>query len=661
MAHAATSSFFLLAGALLASPVSAVQTSPEPTDLGYWNGNDWQALTTAPDALGIVFAPELTEGAIRARLANYPGLAADQATKALVWPGHTVVVQLVADLSSDEAWALAEQISVDTWVHEAAPRLIANETGETLFLTDEILVRWRDGVSTSQREAWTQGLKRTGTLDYTMNPGNVFAVDSSEDLLTRVNELASSGLVEFAHPDFRVERISYSTSNDPFYPNQWHLESTGLNGAGVDEDIDAEGAWAITRGTASVTIAVVDTGTELQHPDLVDNLVQGVDVLSNDNDPQAEDGTWLGIFRWQESHGTSVSGVSAGRGDNGIGISGVAPRCTVMPIRFLSELFGPTPTVQDEADAFNFACQNGAAILNNSWGPAGSATLPASTRAAIDNCNQFGRNGLGSVIFFAAGNSGANNSGNGYATYPGVLGVTAVNDQGVLSSYSSFGSTVDLCAPSNGGVNGIVTTDRLGTKGYSNTDYTDSFGGTSSASPTAAGVMGLIMSADPSLTREDAIDILLETAEKVDTAGGSYNSNGFSNFYGYGRANAADAANEAVTRMNGLPSNTIYLNGTTFATAGSTAQFQFSGAPAQASWAAVASFAGGSSAVLGNHFFDVSARYVQLKAGVTTVNGTGNFSGTVPANLGALGALIEVVVPTGGDYTDSNGLLLRLQ
>ena len=399
----------------------------------------------------------------------------------------------------------------------------------------------------------------------------------------------------------------------------------------------------------------------MQHPDLVDNLVQGVDVLGNDNNPQAEDGVWLGIFRWEESHGTSVCGVSAGRGDNGIGISGVAPRCTVMPIRFLSELFGPTPTVQDEADAFNFACQNGAAVINNSWGPAGSATLPASTKAAIDDCNQFGRNGLGSVIFFAAGNSGADNSGNGYATYPGVLAVTAVNDQGVLSSYSSFGSTVDLCAPSNGGVNGIITTDRLGTKGYSNTEYTDSFGGTSSASPTAAGVMGLILSVNPSLTRAEAIDVLLDTAEKVDVAGGSYNGSGFSNFYGYGRANAADAVNEAVTRMGGSPSNTIYLNGTTFAAAGSSAQYQFSGAPAQKGWAAVASFAGTPGAVLGNHVFDVSPQYLQIASGVTSASGTGGFSGTVPASLGAIGAMIEVVVPTGGDFADSNGLLLRLQ
>lgn len=642
-------------------PGAAQLGSPTPAGLGYWNGADWQALRTAPDSLGIVFAAGLDETAIRSHLADYPGLATDQAKKALVWPGHTVVVELEAGLSGDEAWALAEQISSDDWVSEAAPRLVAQETGETLYLTDEILVRWKQGVSASQREAWTQGLERTATLAYSVNPGEVYAVHSSEDLLTRVNQLASSGLVEFAHPDFRVERVTYSTSNDPFYAYQWHLESTGLNGAGVDQDIDAEGAWDVTRGTASITIAVVDTGTELLHPDLVDNLVQGVDVLGNDNDPQAEDGVWLGIFRWQESHGTSVCGVSAGRGDNGIGISGVAPRCSVMPIRFLSELFGPTPTVQDEADAFNFACQNGASVINNSWGPAGSAALPASTKAAIDDCNQFGRNGLGAVIFFAAGNSGADNSGNGYATYPGVVAVTAVNDQGVLSSYSSFGSTVDLCAPSNGGVNGIVTTDRLGNKGYSNTDYTDSFGGTSSASPTAAGVMGLILSVDPSLARADAIDILLDTAEKVDVASGSYNGNGFSNYYGYGRANAADAVNEAVARMSGLPSNTIYLNGTTFAAAGSTAQFQFSGAPAQAGWAAVASFAGGPSAVLGNHVFDVSPQYVQLASGVTTATGSGSFQGNVPASLGALGAMVEVVVPTGSDYLDSNGLLLRLQ
>lgn len=652
----------MLAGILSVSPLLAQAVEPAPQDLGYWNGADWQPLQTDATSMGILFDGALDEAAIRDLLAQLPGIAAGQAQQAVVWPGHTVVVDLAAGLNADEAWALADQISALTEVAEAAPKLVAKQTGEPLYLTDEILVRWKDGVSQGDREAWTRGLTRTATLDFTVNPGEVFAVDSGDNLLARANELAASGLVEFALPDFRVERVNFATTNDPLYGNQWHLESTGQNGAGVDEDIDVEGAWDVTRGSASVTIAVVDTGVELLHPDLAENLVQGIDVLGNDNNPKAEDGVFLGIFPWQESHSTSVCGVTGGRGDNGAGTSGVAPRCTVMPIRFLSELFGPTPTLQDEADAFNFACNNGAAIVNNSWGPGGAAALPASTKAAIDNCTQFGRDGLGTIIFFAAGNSGANNDGNGYATYSGVLGITAVNDQGVLSSYSSFGSTVDCCAPSNGGTNGITTTDRLGNKGYDNGDYTDSFGGTSSASPTAAGVMGLILSVNPSLTRTEAIDIMLTTTEKVDLAGGSYNANGFSDYYGYGRVNATNAVNETLARMAGQPSNSIYLNivGTTYVQAGSTAQFEFSGAPASSPYVAVASLAGGAGAVLGNHVFDVSPSYVTIDQGTTDGAGAGSFSGVVPQAIAATGAMVEVVVPTGGSYLDSNGLLLRL-
>jgi len=647
--------------ALLGAPLFAQQAAaPSPLSLGYWNGPDWEQLEAQGESLGLSFAAGLTESDIRTVLADLPGLAANQAQQAIVWPGHTVVVATAAGTTAAQAWQIAAQLSERAEVTEAAPLLVAR-TGEPLYLTDEILVRWNADVPTAVREAWTQGLELTATLDYTVNPGDVFRVDSSDDVLARANELAESGLVEFALPDFTVNRVSYANTNDPFFQGQWHLENTGQGGAVVDQDIDVSAAWDITRGTSSVTIAVIDTGVELAHPDLVDNLVQGVDVLSDDNDPKAEDGSFFGI-PWRESHSTAVCGVSGGRGDNGIGTSGVAPQCTVMPIRFLSELFGPTPSLQDEADAMNFACNNGAAILNNSWGPgSGSATLPASTKAAIDNCNQFGRNGLGAIVFFAAGNSNSDNSGNGYAAYPGVLGITAVNDQGVRSSYSSYGSTVDCSAPSDGGNNGIVTTDRLGNKGYDSGDYTDSFGGTSSASPTAAGVMGLILSVDPGFTRDEAIDILLTTTVKVDLAGGSYNASGHSDFYGSGQVNAEAAVNEAVSRAAAGPSNTIYLTGTTFATAGDTASYQFSNALAGANWIGLADTATPFGNEFAGHYFDVSGAYTQVASGTVDGAGNGSFSGVVPAGMAGAAMAIEVVLPSAAIYRDSNGILLRIQ
>jgi subtilisin family serine protease len=323
------------------------------------------------------------------------------------------------------------------------------------------------------------------------------------------------------------------------------LESTGQSGAQPDADIDAAGAWEITRGDSEVVIAVIDSGCDLGHPDLAANYAGGIDVLENDDDPSAEN--YLFGFS-VDKHGTSVAGVAAGIGNNGEGISGVAQACGHMAIRFLSDgnIF-LQPTLQDEAESWNFARQNGASVVNCSWGPSVAAPLAAPTQAAIDDSNQNGRGGLGMITCFAAGNSASDNSGNGYASYSGVIGVAASNDQDVRASYSSFGASVDICAPSNGGLNGITTTDRVGIIGYSASDYTNAFGGTSSASPCAAGVFLLVFSANPNLTREEAIAIVQDTAVKIDQAGGSYDSNGHSNFYGYGKVNAQAAVEAAVS------------------------------------------------------------------------------------------------------------------
>lgn len=634
--------------------------TPHPDSLGYWNAEDWVPLKADGSRIGVRFDTSFHEAAIRDLLGATPGLAAGQAQTVPVFLGHTVLLDTAAGTSAEIAWELCADLLTTEGVLSASPLLWAPHR-DPYYLTEEILVRWKEETSPAQREVWTSGLIRTDTLTYTHNPGEVYRVPAGQDTLATSNAIAASGLVEFCLPDFQLLRVSYAGTDDPLYGDQWHLESTGQNGAGVDEDIDVESAWDITRGTSTVIVATVDTGVELGHPDLIENLVQGTDVLGNDNDPQAEDGRFL-FFRWEESHATSVAGVIAARGDNNRGVSGVAPRATVMPIRFLSELFGPTPTVQDEADAHNFACANGAAVINNSWGPASGAVLPASTKAAIDDCNLNGRGGLGSIVFFAAGNSGNDNSNNGYAAYDGVLGVTAVTDQGVKAGYSSFGSTVDCSAPSDGGVNGVTTTDRLGGPGYDNSDYTDRFGGTSSASPTAAGVMALILSAHPSLTRAEAIDILLTTTDLVDPAGGNYDASGHSDWYGYGRVNAAAAVAEAAQRAGLLAgaSNTIYLNGDTVGSVGGSVQFDFTGAPASTDWFALATV-GAPGGIFAGHWFDSALTAAVVANGTSDATGADAFSLNVPAGAGGVLVQFEVVADDGSQWHDSNGHRMVVQ
>ena len=521
--------------------LGARATSSPDESPGFYNGDDWIALEVDASRLGVRFDASLDAAAVGERIAEMPAVDGSRPVDLRHLAGRTVVLETLPGTGAEAALEAAARIRAMDGVLSASPRFLALE--DPYYLTEEILVRWLPGAEEATLATLTADLVQTATLAYSHNPGRVYRVAPGADPLAAANALYESGLAEFALPDFQLHRVTMAGTNDPLYGNQWHLESTGQGGAKVDADIDVEGAWDVTRGDSSVIVAVVDTGVELGHQDLAPNLVQGIDVLDDDNDPQAED-FLFGLIT--ENHSTSVCGVASGRGNNNEGISGVAQQCGIMPIRFLSEWPFTQPTIQDEADAFNFARENGASVVNNSWGPSAAAALPASTKAAIDDCNQNGRGGLGMLIFFAAGNSGANNSGNGYVTYSGTISVTAVNDQEVLSSYSSFGASTDVCAPSNGGVTtGITTTDRLGSIGYSPTDYANDFGGTSSASPCAAGVMLLILSANPSLTRLEALDILRGTAEKVDLAGGNYQG-GHSIYYGYGRVNADAAVDAAV-------------------------------------------------------------------------------------------------------------------
>jgi hypothetical protein len=226
---------------------------------------------------------------------------------------------------------------------------------------------------------------------------------------------------------------------------------------------------------------------------------------------------------------------------------------------------------------------NGAAIVSNSWGPTdggGAAPLPAVVGAAFDHALTTGRGGLGTIILFAAGNGNESVSSaatlDGYASDNRVIAVAAVNDQNVRSGYSDFGPEVDVSAPSDGtsaqpilwagmpadgSTLAITTIDQMGAVGFNpppagsdpepiaNTNYTGTFGGTSSACPLAAGVLGLMISVAPDLTRDQVKFILEATSDKVDFANasaiGRYQADGHSQFYGFGRVNAFEAVKGA--------------------------------------------------------------------------------------------------------------------
>jgi subtilisin-like proprotein convertase family protein len=187
--------------------------------------------------------------------------------------------------------------------------------------------------------------------------------------------------------------------------------------------------------------------------------------------------------------------------------------------------------------------------------------LPPNTRLAIDYVTASGRGGKGCVVLFAAGNGNESVDNDGYASYPRVTAVAACNDRGKRSVYSDFGKAVWCAFPSDDMAHlpsnhpapltpGIWTTDRQGEAGYNSGlpsegdvpgNYTNSFGGTSSACPGAAGIAALILSVNPALKWQEVKELLKRSCDKIDPSGGQYDAAGHSPLYGYGRLNALTA------------------------------------------------------------------------------------------------------------------------
>ena len=363
--------------------------------------------------------------------------------------------------------------------------------------------------------------------------------------------------VELCHPELVTAR-----SEKTIHPMQWHLKATTIFGIDVNAHANVANAQTITRGKG-VVIAIIDDGFDIDHPEFnrPGKIVAAKDVTKNSSDPRPK--------QWYERHGTACAGVACA---DGIQAPGVAPEANLMPIRMASALGS-----FNEAQAFIWAADNGADVISCSWGPKDGnwanpadplhttlSPLPDSTRLAMEYAATKGRNGKGCIICFAAGNGREEVKYDGYASSVHVIAVAASNDRGKRSVYSDYGDAVWCCFPSGDQgasqfnqpaplTSGIYTTDRVGGVGYSSLDYTDTFSGTSSATPGIAGICALVLSVNPDLTRSQVRELLRQSCEQIDTKDGKYNTNGHSPCYGYGRADALKAVELA--QKTGVPAS----------------------------------------------------------------------------------------------------------
>lgn len=426
---------------------------------------------------------------------------------------------------------------------------VYGDSASPIVETAELVVQFASAIQPSQVTTLLGrvGARSVRSLGVMVPNGYVAQVtDPRASALDAANRLHAMPQVRFAHPSLLWPLVPRYTPNDPLFTQQWHLQNTGQSGGTPGADIKAPAAWDIQRGNASTIIAVIDDGVDLLQEDLHANLVAGYDFRDHDSNPSPAAG---------DDHGTAVAGVAAAVGSNGLGVTGVAPACKIMPIRLIGGLISDT----DIADAFRYAADHGAGVINNSWGPPDGRTtlypLPDVVKAGIDYAINTGRGGKGCIVVFAAGNGNESVMTDGYSSYSRVLAIAASTNQDVHASYSDYGAAIALCAPSNGGSLSITTTDRTGTAGYSTGNYTPDFGGTSSAAPVVSGVAALLMAQDPGATADQIKQRLIAGADKISPATGAYDSQGHSIYFGFGRVNAR----RSLERTPNVPAVTMVL------------------------------------------------------------------------------------------------------
>ena len=268
----------------------------------------------------------------------------------------------------------------------------------------------------------------------------------ADQIDTRISEMSSESGVAWVEPDYPVQALE-TIPNDPSFPDQYALTA-----------IRAPQGWDISTGSSSITIAVLDSGADMNHPELAGRIIQGFDFVNNDNLPQDDYG-----------HGTHVAGIAAASANNGIGIAGVSWGAMIMPVKVLNSSGGGR--FSDVAAGIVWATDHGAQIINMSLGGSNfSQTLEDAVNYSTAR---------GTLLLAASGNSNTNMVLYP-ARFPQVMAVAATDASNQRASFSNYGPEVEIAAPGAG----ILS---LWTGGGYNT-----ISGTSMATPYVSGLAAIL-------------------------------------------------------------------------------------------------------------------------------------------------------------------------
>ncbi len=430
--------------------------------------------------------------------------------------------------------------------------------------TDELLLV---GVERAVAEAQAQA---TGALSSRSEVNDdlwLLRYASPYVMLAAAQRIEQAGVA--VEPQLARQRVAKAAPNDPLYPQQFYFKNTGQARGTPGVDLNIEGLWPQASGSG-VTVAVVDDGLELTHPDLniATDASLHANILGGGNDPTPGAA---------DNHGTVCAGFIAARANNGIGITGAAPLARLVGVRIL----GAAATDAQEAAAFGWKTDV-VSVSSNSWGPdddAKTVSAPdtlalAALRAGVTS----GRAGRGVIYVVATGNGRADGDYAGFDGYSGnrhVIAVGATDNTGRQASFSESGPQVLVVAAGQtreGSDEQLIATDNLGPRGANTAaspagDYTTSgTEGTSYSAPQISGIAALMLEANPRLGWRDVKEILIRSARRTDATDADWVTNGggfrFNHKYGAGFADAAAAVALARTWTNLAPETSLRQSST---------------------------------------------------------------------------------------------------
>ncbi len=358
----------------------------------------------------------------------------------------------------------------------------------TTVVPHRVLVRFRAGTGLTARRAARADIQATVTTAYHLVPRlELLHLAPGQSVAAAVAALSRDPGVQYVVPDLAVKVAA--TPNDPSYSSQWAPPAIG-----------APAAWNRTTGSASVTVAVLDTGVDLTHPDLAANLVSGWDFVNNDSDPSDDYG-----------HGTHVAGIIGAVGNNGVGIAGINWHVSIMPLK-ICDAHGSC-FLDAEVSALQYAVDHGATIANASFGGLYAPYPPEENAIAAA-----GQAGL--LYVAAAGNSTNNNDFAPFypASYPldNVISVAATTSSGGLASFSDYGfNSVHIGAPGES-----IFSTMLKSGPLSNPTGYGLESGTSMAAPEVTGAAALLWAEHPDWTMQQVRTRLLTTATPLASLSG---------------------------------------------------------------------------------------------------------------------------------------------